>query len=181
MTEGPDTARTSARSSDLSGTFSALLRDACIVLVWFVVVGVVAGLVWWQLVDLPQATRQGGAVVVEADQLGKQVNSDGWFLVLALVGGLVSGIVLLFWRERDALAMVVLVALGGGLAGVLASRLGRWLGPGSAEDVLRHKPDGAHAMMPLEVHASGLLWIWPAAAALGALLYLWVIKSPESD
>ena len=158
---------------------SDLLRDVVIVLGWFVVAGVVAGLVWWRLVDLPQATREGGSVVVEADQLGRQVNIDGWFLVIALVVGLLSGLLLLFWRERDPLVMVVLVTLGAGLAGIIASRLGRWLGPGSAEDALRHAADGAHASMPLQIHASGVYWAWPAAAALGALVYLWIIKSPD--
>ena len=122
-TETPHTARSSQRSD--------LLRDAGLVLAWFVVAGLVAGLVWWRLVD--------------------------------------------------SLAMVVLVVLGGGLAAFLASQLGRWLGPGSAQEALRDKANGAHAPMPLEVHASGVLLVWPAAAALGALLYLWVIKSPESD
>ncbi len=67
------------------------MRDAVIVLVWFVVAGIVAAVAWWRLVDLPQATREGGSVVIQADQLGKQVNIDGWFFVIALVGGLVSG------------------------------------------------------------------------------------------
>jgi hypothetical protein len=173
-----DAAQTATATSGRRG--ADLLRDAAIVLAWFVVVGVVAGLVWWQLVDLPHATREGGSVVVEADQLGKQVNIDGWFLVLALVGGGVSGLVLLFWRERDPLAMVLLVTLGSGLAGVIAARLGRLLGPGSAQDALRHAADGAHAPMPLTLHASGVYWVWPAAAAVGALIYLWIIKSPES-
>lgn len=156
------------------------LRDAAVVLVWFVVLAVVAAVVWWQLVDLPEATRQAGAVVVEADQLGKQVNIDGWFFVLAVVGGLVSGVVLLFWRERDPLLMVVLVVVGATVAAFVMRQVGRWLGPGSATDALRHRANGAHALQPLQVHASGVLWVWPAAAALGALLYLWVLKAPDA-
>jgi hypothetical protein len=158
-----------------------VLGDVLVVAVWFLVAGVVAGLLWWKLVDLPYAVRDGGSVVVEADQLGKQVNIDGWFLVLALVGGLVSGIVLLFWRVRDPLLMVVLVTLGGGLASVVARWVGHALGPGPAADALRHRAEGAHALLPLQIHASGVLWVWPAAAALGALVHLWVLKAPEDD
>ena len=158
-----------------------VLLDVGIVLGWFLVAGVLGALVWWQVTDLPQATRVQGAVVVEADQLGKEVNIDGWFFVIAVVGGLVSGIVLTLWRRRDALLTVVLVTLGGGLASVVMQRLGRLLGPGSEVDALRHKADGAHALMRLQVHATGVLWVWPAAAALGALVYLFVLKAPENE
>jgi len=160
---------------------SEVLRDAGIVALWFVAVGVLGALAWWQLVDLPQATRQGGSVVVEADQLGKEVNIDGWFFVIAGVGGLVSGIALLAWRRRDPLLMVVLVVLGGGLASFVMVRLGRILGPASEVDVLRHRTEGAHALMRLQVHAPGVVWVWPVAAALGALVYLWVLKEPETE
>lgn len=155
------------------------LLDVAIVLVWFVVLGVVAGLVWWQVVDLPNATRSGGTDVVEADQLGKQVGIDGWFFVVSAVGGLVSGLGLLVWRRRDPLLMVALVTLGGGLASFLAVRLGRWLGPGSEIAALEGKADGAHAPMPLVVHAHGMVLVFPIACALGALLYLWVLRRPD--
>lgn len=160
---------------------SPILVDTGIVLAWFLVAGVLAAVAWWQLVDLPEATRQGRSVVVEAAQLGKEVNIDGWFFALAAVGGLVSGVALLLWRERDPLLMVVLVTVGGGLAAWVASRLGRLLGPESESVVLRSRAEGAHAPLELQVHAPGVLWVWPAAAALGALLYLWVLKSPDSD
>jgi hypothetical protein len=156
-----------------------LLRDVGIVLGWFLVAGVLGALLWWKLVDLPQATRAQGSVVVESDQLGKEVNIDGWFFVIAAVGGLVSGIVLTLWRRRDPLLVVVMVTLGGGLASFVMQRLGLLLGPGSEVAALRHEPDGAHALMRLHIHATGVLWVWPAAAALGALVYLWVLKTPE--
>jgi hypothetical protein len=158
-----------------------VLRDVGIVLVWFLVAGVLGALLWWKVVDLPQATRAQGSVVVEADQLGKQVNIDGWFFVIAAVGGLVSGIVLTLWRRRDPLLIVVLVTLGGGLASFVMKQLGLLLGPGSEVDALRHKANGAHALMRLQIHAPGVLWVWPAAAALGALVYLWVLKTPEKQ
>ena len=158
-----------------------VLVDVGIVLGWFLVAGVIAAVAWWQLVDLPQATREGGSVVVEADQLGKEVNIDGWYFVISFVGGLASGIALLNWRHRDPLLTVVLVTLGGGLATFVMCKLGGLLGPGSEVDALRTKAEGAHALMRLQVHASGVLWVWPAAAALGALVYLWVLKDPGSD
>jgi hypothetical protein len=173
-TEQPTGARDSARAGEV-------LRDVGIVLAWFLVAGVLGALLWWKLVDLPQATRAQGSVVIESDQLGKEVNIDGWFFVIAAVGGLVSGIVLTLWRRRDPLLVVVMVTIGGGLASFVMQRLGLLLGPGSEVDALRHKPDGAHALMRLQIHAPGVLWVWPAAAALGALVYLWVLKTPENE
>lgn len=180
MTQPTATTEPASGSRRPSRTTDVLL-DVGIVLGWFLVAGVIGALVWWQVTDLPQATRAQGAVVVEADQLGKEVNIDGWFFVIALVGGLVSGIVLTLWRRRDAVLTVVLVTLGGGLASFVMQRLGRMLGPGSEVDALRHKADGAHALMRLQVHATGVLWVWPAAAALGALVYLFVLKAPEDE
>ena len=155
------------------------LRDVLVVLAWFVVAGVVAGLVWWQATPSAMATTSNGSVVVEADQLGKQVATDGWFFVVSAVGGLASGLGLLAWRRRDPLLMVALVTAGGGLASYLTLRLGALLGPGSEIAALRGKPDGAHAPLQLELHASGMALVFPIAAALGALIYLWVLQRPD--
>ena len=180
MTYPTDTTEPVTNRRSPSRTKDVLL-DVGIVLGWFLLAGVLGALVWSQVTDLPQATRVQGAVVVEADQLGKEVNIDGWFFVIAVVGGLVSGIVLTLWRRRDALLTVVLVTLGGGLASFVMQRVGLLLGPGSEVDALRHKANGAHALMQLKVHATGVLWVWPAAAALGALIYLFVLKAPENE
>ena len=158
-----------------------MLKDVGIVLGWFLVAGVLGALLWWQLTDLPQATRSQGVTVVEAAQLGKQVNIDGWFFVIAGVGGLVSGLVLTLWRHRDPVLTVLLVTLGGGLASVVMQRLGLLLAPRSHVEALAHKANGAHALMPLQTHASGVLWVWPAAAAFGALMYLFVLKPPDLE
>ena len=176
-------------SDDRAAALRRGLIDAGIVLAWFLVVGTLGAVAWWQLVDLPEATRSGSSIVLEPDQLGKAVNIDAWFFAIALVGGLVSGVALLNWRHRDPLLMVLLVTLGGGVASVLMAKFGQWLGPSPQTEVLRHKPNGAHAPVLLELtgsgsgfsHATGVLWVWPAAAALGALVYLWVLKDPTSD
>ena len=160
---------------------AALLRDAAVVALWFVVLGVLGALVWWRAVDLPQATRTEAGVVVEPVELVKQVAADGWYVVLALVGGLLSGVVLLRWRRRDPLLMVVLVVLGAGLAAVVMLRLGEWLGPPPETATLRGQPVGAMASLPLRLHAGGAAWTWPVASALGALVELWVLRRPEPE
>jgi hypothetical protein len=155
-----------------------VLRDLLIVGGWFAGAGLVGGFVWVHAVDLPQVTRAAGAATVPSEELVKQVAMDGWFAVIALVGGLVSGILLLAWRRRDPLLSVGLVALGGGLASWLMVQVGKALGPDNAIAALRKLPDGSHVSEQLRLHAPGVAWVWPIAAAFGALVYLWVLAKP---
>lgn len=157
------------------------LIDAAIVAVWFAVAGAVGALVWWQVTTLPQLTRSGDNASQAPDQLVGQVGIDGWFFVVAAVGGLLSGIILLAWRRRDPLLMVVLVALGGGLASWVMVRAGLALGPGPEIAALRELAEGGEVSMQLKLHATGMVWIWPVAAMMGVLLQLWVLTKPGDD
>jgi hypothetical protein len=166
--------------SPRSGLTAALL-DVVIVGAWFVAAGLIAALVWVQVVDPPEVTRTGGAATVPSEELVKQVGIDSWFAVIALVGGLLSGVLLLWWRRRDSLFTVALVALGAGLASWLMIHVGKALGPDNEITALRKLPDGSHVSEQLRLHAPGVAWIWPIAAAFGALIYLWVLSKPGGD
>lgn len=150
--------------------------DVVITLAWFAVAGLLGALIWSQVVDLPRATRVGDAASLSPVELTKQVGIDAWFFVIALVAALVSAIVLLLWRRRDPLLMVVLVVVGGGLAAWLMVHLGRSLGPGDEVAALRKVADGGSAPTQLKLYAPGVELVWPIAAALGALVYLWVLR-----
>jgi hypothetical protein len=162
---------TSARSRLVQSLF-----DVLIVAAWFAAAGLIGGWVWAHVVSLPQVSKEGNAATVPSEELAKQVGMDGWFFVIALAAGVVSGIVLLVWRHRDPLLTVALVALGGGLAAWLMVTAGKALGPGDPIAALRKLSDGAHVSERLTLHAHGVAWVWPIAAAFGALLYLWVLK-----
>ena len=155
--------------------------DAVVVLVWFAVAGVIGGVVWWQVTTLPELTRAGDSASQAPDQLANQVGIDGWFFVVALVGGLLSGILLLAWRRRDPLLMILLVALGGGLATWVTLRTGLALGPSPELAALRDLAEGDKVSMQLKLHAPGIALVWPIAALMGALLQLWVLAKPEQD
>jgi len=159
----------------------AAVVDAVIVVVWFVVAGVLGGVVWWQVTDLPKITRAGDSASQAPDQLVNQVGIDGWFFAVALVGGLLSGIILLAWRRRDPLLMIFLVALGGGLAAWATVRTGLALGPSPELAALRDLAEGDEVSMQLKLHAPGIALVWPIAALLGAVLQLWVLAKPEQQ
>jgi hypothetical protein len=150
-----------------------LVRDVAVVLAWFVVAAVIGALLWWQLTPLAEYTRTAANAEMGEDQLGKQVDADGWYFVVAAVGGLVSGVALLLLRRRDPVAMVVLVALGALLASWLMLRLGLWLGPADPKDVLPHVPVGHKVPLRLTTSASGVHFAWPVGALLGAAVVLW--------
>lgn len=157
----------------------AALQDLGVTAAWFVVAGVLGAVLWWQLTPLPVATRTGEAASLNPDQLTKEVGIDGWFAVIALVAALVSGVVLMAWRRRDPLLMVVLIALGGGLAAYLMVTLGQALGPGDEVAALKKLPEGGTAPLQLSLKAPGVALLWPIAALFGALVQVWVLRRPE--
>ena len=153
--------------------------DVGVVALWFLVAGVLAGLAWWLLTPLPEATRVGDAASLDPEQLTGEVAIDGGFAVIATLVGLVSGVVLLGWRRRDPVLVVVLSVVGAGLASLVMVGLGRLLGPGDVVAALRALPDGGKAPVPLRLHAPGVALLLPAATALGALVQLWVLRRDD--
>jgi hypothetical protein len=149
------------------------LRDAGIVAAWFVVAGILGAVVWWQLTPLAEFTRTVDNGVMDEQQLAKQVATDGWFVVISAIGGLVSGIALLSWRRRDPVLMVVLLALGGGLATWVMLQAGLALGPPDPSGVLPHAKTGAKIPIRLDPTATGIYVTWSVTALLGAIGVIW--------
>lgn len=158
-----------------------ILLDAALVAAWFAVAGLIGGWIWAHVTSLPQVAKEGNTATVASEELAKQVAMDGWFFLIAVVGGVLSGVLLLLWRHRDPLLSVALVTLGGGLASWLMIQVGEALGPGDPIAALRKLPDGAHVSEQLQLHAHGVAWVWPLAAAFGALLYFWVLKPADDE
>ena len=150
-----------------------VVADAALVLGWFLVLGVLAAVVWWQLTPLAEYTRTAANAEMDERQLGVQVSTDGWYLTIAAVGGLVSGIVLLSLRGRDPVAMVLFVTLGSLLGGWVMIRVGLWLGPRDPTFVLPHTAVGGKVPLRLEPHAPGVIYAWPISALLGAVGVVW--------
>lgn len=134
--------------------------------------GLVIGVLWrWIAVPrLPLALVDGDTVVVDETEIAKAFNADGWFAVLALVAGLVLG-VLAQRRHRDGGAVVPLtLAVAGGAGSLLAWWLGLLLGPGALAARAAGTPPGVRLPLPLELSAPGVLFLWPIAALVGLLL-----------
>lgn len=152
-------------------------RDVLVVAVWFAVLGVAAGVAWWQLAPQVLATRTDAGVVIEGVQLEREIGVDGWYAALGIVGCLVSGVALAWWRSARPVLLVVLVALGALGAGLAALWLGTTLGPDDPRTMLESAAVGTSAPLSIGLKAEGLLWAWPACAVAGALAFL-VVRGP---
>ena len=104
--------------------------DVVVVLGTFLLLGVVCGVLWWLLVDPAAYTRtaRGGAAMSEIE-LSKRFNADGWYAVIAIVAGFLSGLGLAWWRTRDFRLTTALLVPGAALAAWVMSVVGHGFGP----------------------------------------------------
>jgi hypothetical protein len=154
------------------------LTDVAIVLGSFLVLGVLCGVVWWLLVDPAVFTKQRTGGSMGEVQLGRRFDADGWYVVIAVVTGLVAGTVLTWLRWRDPLLTTALVAVGSVVAAVAMAWTGHLLGPGDPNAVLAHAAVGTRVPVQLAVGASASYLAWPIGALIGALVVLW--SSPRT-
>jgi len=153
-------------------------RDVLVVLGSLLVLGVLAGVLWWLLVDPAQFTKtaQGGAM--SENELAKRFGADAWFVVVGLGGGLVAGLVLGAWRSRDPLLVSGLLLVGSLLAAGTMLLVGHLLGPGDPRAALRAAQVGAKVPETLGVDTPLAVLGWPIGVLAGALLVL-LGRAPE--
>jgi len=145
------------------------LSDAVIVAWWFAVLGLIGAVVWELVTPLAEYTRTADNGTMGEEALAQQFSATGWFIVIAAVGGVLSGVVLLLWRRRNPVLVVVLVTLGGALATLVMTQLGLVLGPANPSDVLPTVELGDKVPLQLEVEGAGVYFTWSIAALAGAL------------
>jgi hypothetical protein len=143
---------------------------ACLIIVGSAVVGLAAGLVWaaaaprvvYQVYTLNPPTAY--AINPETSAF---IAADGWYCLLALVGGALIGLL----GYRFAVRRYGPVPMAGIVIGATgAAFLMQWLGPvGSGQPGFNHllatsKP-GALLHAPISLGSHGALAFWPVAAA----------------
>jgi hypothetical protein len=132
--------------------------------------GAATGFLWASLAPraLAVVVARGSANVVNPET-NAFIAADGWFTLLTLAGGVVSGLLgyALAVRRHGALAMA------GVLAGALAATLiAMWIGQRSGTAAFNHglavdRP-GTLLRVPLMLGGHGPLTFWPIAAGLTA-------------
>lgn len=144
-----------------------------------VVLGVVAGVVWWLLAPTGEVVLAGD-VVVAPDVPELQAAQDGTFVLVAVVAGLLGGAWLTAAPGR-APALRATGTVGGALLGsAVAWAVGALLGPPSVATQLQ---DGVQALQsPLALSAYGVLGVWPAVTAtvaFGGLLVTGLVSGRQ--
>lgn len=153
------------------------LLDAAVVTVWFLVLGVVGAVIWELVTPLAEYTRIDDNGILDERELSRQFGATGWFVVIAAAGGALSGFILLLWRDRSPVLMVVLVGLGGALASLAMAQVGLVLGPQDPQQVLPRVDVGDKVPLQLEVEGFGVYLAWSIFALAGALVALWGAES----
>lgn len=156
------------------------IGDALVVATWSAVLGVLGGVGWWLLAPTVVTTQTEAGPSLQPAALAAQVGIDTWFGVLALAGGVLTGVVLMGLRPRRPVLMTVLLVAGGLVSSLLMLAVGGLLGPPDPRTVLASAAVGETATMSLGLRATGLVWLWSAAAAFGVVSWVLVIAKPES-
>ena len=157
----------SARSA--TGTLLATLAATA-------VLGIPAGYIWALLAPraLARVVSRGAANVVSAETTAFIV-ADAWFVLIATVGGLLTGILgyLYVVRRRDG-AYGPAAALGLILGGLGATAIMWWIGDHDGRASFQHalltKPAGTLLHASPSLGAKSALIFWPLFAALAIAL-----------
>jgi hypothetical protein len=155
-------------------------HDVLVVLGSLLLLGVLCGVLWWWLVDPAAYTKTARGGVMSENQLGRQFTSDGMYVVIAVLSGLVAGLALCWWRDRDSLLTSLLLVIGSCLAATVMFLVGRQLGPGDPGAALRAAQVGGHVPERLDVHVWTVYLAWPVGVLAGALVVL-LGRVPDTD
>lgn len=157
-----------------------VLVDAVVVLGCFMAAGLVAGLLWPQLVSPVEVVRTEAGLSTAEVALSERFDNDAWFMVLAAGFGLPLGSLVTLWRRGDEIVTVVALVVGASVASWLAALVGGVLGPEDPAVVLAEAAVGTTAQGAVTVSAQGAYLVWPVAALVGALVVLWGTR-PSSE
>ena len=132
------------------------------------VVGIPAGFLWAVLAPrvLAQVVSHGAASVVNPETTAFIV-ADAWFVLIAAIGGLLTGLAgyLLAVRRRGAPAAAGLI-----LGGLAAAALMLWIGDNDGHATFQHRlltsPAGTYVHASLSLGSKSAVVFWPLAVAV---------------
>jgi hypothetical protein len=167
-----DTGPMSSSRRRAGWVFRALraLGTAVAVIAGTAVLGAAAGLIWATVAPRALAVVVGpGSADVVNPETSAFIAAEGWFTLLSVVGGIISGM-LGYWlavRRQGALAMAGVLA-GGLAAALLAKWIGQQWGTAAFNHTLMVGRPGVMLYAPLVLGGIGVLAFWPLAAGITA-------------
>jgi hypothetical protein len=147
--------------------------------------GIPGGLVWSAIAPRPlfMVASHGVAYVVNPET-SAFIAGDGWFSVVAVVGGLLIGLAGYFLGVRRYGPLPVVGALAGATAaGFLAWWIGRNVGLAAFRHLLGTSKAGTLIRQPADLGAHGALAFWPlaAGAVIGGIELVISLRERQRD
>ncbi len=159
----PDVARNAVE-------WRAALVPSLAVVAGTALLGVAGGYLWAAVAPRVALVVVGhGAADLVNSETSAFIAADGWYCVICLVGGVISGL-LGYWlvvRRHGPVAMAG-VLIGGLAAGLITSWIGEQSGLATFHHLLATLPAGAHMQSRLTLGSRSAIAFWPLAAGLMA-------------
>lgn len=134
-------------------------------------VGVLAGVLWWRLVDLPAyLVGEDGRASTTERGLTAYFATDAWFCLIGLVVGIGLGILAWRWLSAAGWPMVPVAVVGSIFAALVCWYVGWSLGPGPLDPRLARAGVGEYVPIELTVHTWVDVVVWVFAASIPLLL-----------
>jgi hypothetical protein len=147
--------------------------------------GVLVGVVWRYAAPTVQGvvSISGGqktAFYLNPETKGF-VGQDGTFAICGAVAAVLLAVAAFLWfRTRGPVGAALALGGAGVGAAYLAAWLGTWLGPGRGSIVASagNVPNNGTFDLPLQLSATGVIWLWPAIA-VGLYFLLMLVFGPN--
>jgi hypothetical protein len=130
--------------------------------------GAAAGWLWYKLWDVPSGVVSGGQWYTGEAGLRDEFQGVAWFVTIALVAGLLLGMVTAWLFDRSELVTLGAVIVGSVLASYLMLRVGTHLSPPDPHELAKTAQDGDKLRGALLVRS----WAPKGAFTFGALVGL---------
>jgi hypothetical protein len=147
-----------------------LLRRTVAAVLVTLLLGVAAGFLWAAVAPRPYLVMTGpGAAQVTSAESSAFIGGDGWYCLICLAGGIISGLAgyLLAVRGHHPVGMALVLLAGLG-ASLIALWIGQHSGQASYQQLLRTLPAGRHLSASLSLGARSAIALWPLAAGIMA-------------
>ena len=142
--------------------------QAAAVVVLFAVVGVVAGVLWEKVWTPPTGVVYHHRWFPDENGVRGMFSGTGWYVVVAVAAGTLSGLAAGFLLARSELATLAAVVVGSLVGGWLMWQVGTALGPADPAKAAASLPDYHHLVGSLRTSGDSYRIAFPTGALLGA-------------
>lgn len=133
--------------------------------------GVLAGVLWWRVVDLPvYVVGEDGRASTTERGLTEIFATDAWFCLIGVVVGVGLGLVAWRWLSAAGWPMVPVAVVGSVGSALLCWYVGWSLGPGPLDPRLAEATAGDSVPVELTVHTWVAVVVWVFATSIPLLL-----------